>query len=150
MARGVPPLSTWQWGKGVPLQHSAAIRIQQSLLQPCGGGETLEGKSQTAPAVNRNRESRSPQTTNISHSVFSLFVLAGCCSNPISYSLHTHFFRVPVLFCFDFHTPLQLQTKPMRGKSNNRRADACHHLVCLTHGVINVFCRVLCKARICP
>ena len=127
-----------------------------SNLDPTVSPSTLwwwwntRGKSQVAPAVNRNRENRSSQTTNSSCSVFSLFVLPGCCSNPVSYSLHTYFSSVPFLFCFDFHIPLHLQSKPMRGKSNNCRVDTCHHLVYLAHRVINVFCRVLCKARICP
>jgi len=41
----VLPLFTWQWGKGVPLQHWVPVQIQQPLLQPCGGGKRVEGKA---------------------------------------------------------------------------------------------------------
>lgn len=148
--RGGPPLSIQQWGKGVPSQHSAAIWIQQFLLQLCGGGETLKGRARQRRQTTETREAGAPkQLTALAHfSLFSCYPAAAQTLSPILFTLTSPAF--PFFFALISIYHIYLHRKATRGKSNNHRAAACHHLVCLAHGVINVICRGLCKARICP
>lgn len=108
------------------------------------------GNSHAAPPVSRNGKAKAH---NYQVSRSCLFVLLGWIGelSPLLFThvSHTCFFSF-FFFFFDFYIPLHLQSKPMRGKINNGRVDACHHIVCLARWVINVFCQVLCKAGICP
>lgn len=138
MAPGVPPLSNQQQGKRFPC---SAQRQFGPKLHPCGGGET----KQQFPYFSRS----GPTTPPSQFSLFSSYLAVAQTLSPVLFTLISPVFLF-FSFSFHFHIPLRLQSKPMRGKSNNCRAGACHHLVCLAHWVINVFCWVLCKARICP
>lgn len=145
-----PPLSIQQWRKGVPSQHSAAIWIQQFLLQACGGGETLKGRARQRrqSTETRGAGARKQLTALAPFSLFSCYPAVGQTLSPILFTLISPVF--PFFFALTSTYHIYLHRKPMRGKSNNHRVAVCHHLVCLAHGVINVICRGLCKARICP
>lgn len=88
-AQGTTPLSIQQWGKGVPLQHSAAIWTQQSLLQARGGGETLEGRArQHQQSTEIGKAGAHKQLTALAQfSLFSRYLAVAQTLSPILFTL---------------------------------------------------------------